>query len=327
MSSDNVWRTLRLRLMEASRVLGRATSLGEQWLLWGAWRIARRSTQDSRDRSTSCKATETNVVDDFCYRLGREPRWVECVTDLGFYFYETKKIEGYETMKVLVLTGAGISAESGIPTFRGSDGLWEGHEISEVATPDGFRRNPELVHTFYNQRRSALLGESIQPNPAHVALADFEKNHDDEFLLVTQNIDDLHQRAGSQNVLPMHGELLKVRCMDTGELFDWREDLSLETPHPGAGSVGRLRPHVVWFGEMPIGMDQIAEAAQSADLFVAIGTSSQVYPAAGIVQSTKPDCRRVEINLDNTPQSSVFHEAIRGKASTEVPKFFQSLRG
>ncbi len=231
-------------------------------------------------------------------------------------------------MKVLVLTGAGISAESGIPTFRGDDGLWEGHRFEDVATPQAFQRNPDLVHEFYNARRRKLLDKSIQPNAAHVALADFEKQHDDAFLLVTQNIDDLHQRAGSQNVLPMHGELLKARCMLTGDLFDWRGDLSVRTPHPTEPDlVGMLRPHVVWFGEMPIGLDRIADFAAECDLFLAIGTSAVVYPAAGIVASTPPHCRRVEINLDDTPQSDQFDLTIRGKASIEVPKFLTSLDG
>lgn len=229
-------------------------------------------------------------------------------------------------MKVLVLTGAGISAESGIPTFRGDDGLWEGHRVEDVATPEAFGRNPELVHQFYNLRRRKLLDKSIQPNAAHVALAEFEQRHDDSFLLVTQNIDDLHQRAGSKNVLPMHGELLKARCTLTGDLIDWREDLSLQTPHPSEPDlVGTLRPHVVWFGEMPIGLDQIADFAESCDLFLAIGTSAVVYPAAGIVQCTPQHCVRVEINLDDTPQSDRFEKTIRGPASVEVPKFLDSL--
>ena len=231
-------------------------------------------------------------------------------------------------MKVLVLTGAGISAESGIPTFRGSDGLWEGQRVEDVATPEAFERNPTLVHKFYNGRRARLQQGDIQPNAAHNALAEFEANHDDDFLLVTQNIDDLHQRAGSKNVLPMHGELLKARCCDTGDLFDWPGDLSLETPHPNdPNRLGRLRPHVVWFGEMPFGMDTIERAAEQADLFIAIGTSAVVYPAAGIVQLTRPGCRSVEINLDDTPATSTFNESIRGKASIEVPKFLNSLRG
>ncbi len=229
-------------------------------------------------------------------------------------------------MRVLVLTGAGISAESGIPTFRGSDGLWEGYRPEEVATPGAFQRDPALVQRFYNERRRRLLDENIQPNAAHHALAEFERQHDDSFLLVTQNIDDLHQRAGSKRILAMHGELLKARCVDTGALFDWTEDLSLDTAHPNDPTkLGRLRPHVVWFGEMPIGLEIIDAAARKADLFVAIGTSAVVYPAAGIVQATRPDCRRVEINLDDTPQSRVFDTTIRGKASVEVPKFLQSL--
>lgn len=230
-------------------------------------------------------------------------------------------------MKVLVLTGAGISAESGIPTFRGSDGLWEGQRLEDVATPEAFERDPVLVHDFYNGRRQRLLGDDIQPNAAHFALAEFEASHDDLFLLVTQNIDNLHQRAGSKNVLPMHGELFKARCRETGELFDWQADLSIETPHPNDPTkLGRLRPHIVWFGEMPIGMERIEQAASQADLFLAIGTSAVVYPAAGIVQSTRRDCRTVEINLDETPASGTFDESIRGKASVEVPKFFKSLR-
>jgi NAD-dependent deacetylase len=230
-------------------------------------------------------------------------------------------------MKVLILTGAGISAESGIPTFRGSGGLWEGYRSEEVATPAAFARDPSLVHRFYNQRRRRLQEADIEPNAAHLALAEFEQRHDDEFLLVTQNVDDLHRRAGSKNMLPMHGELLKARCLDTGELFDWTADLSVQTPHPHDPTrLGRLRPHVVWFGELPLGLERIDAAARQADLFVAIGTSAVVYPAAGIVQATRGDCRRVEINLDDTPQSSVFDTTIRGKASLEVPKFLQSLR-
>jgi NAD-dependent deacetylase len=239
---------------------------------------------------------------------------------------ETRQTERLFSMNVFILTGAGISAESGIPTFRGADGLWEGHRFEDVATPEGFRRNPELVHRFYNERRRALQHPDIKPNPAHVALANFEAKHEGEFLLVTQNIDNLHQRAGSKNVLPMHGELLKVRCMNTGETFDWTGDLTTSTPHPRSGiAAGRLRPHVVWFGEMPIGMEQIQHAAESADVFIAIGTSALVYPAAGLVQGTKRSCRRVEINLDATAASDRFDESIRGPASERVPAYLSSL--
>ena len=229
-------------------------------------------------------------------------------------------------MNVVVLTGAGVSAESGIPTFRGADGLWEGHSLEAVATPEGFVRDPDLVHRFYNARRRQLQSAEVQPNPAHRALAEFESRHQGEFLLVTQNIDDLHERAGSQQVLHMHGELLKARWSGTDEVFEWRGDLSTASPHPlAAERVGGMRPHVVWFGEMPLGMEQIAAAAAEAELFVAIGTSSVVYPAAGIVQWTPPECRRVEINLEDTPTSPDFGERIRGPASTTVPDFFRSL--
>ncbi|TWT55360.1 SIR2 family NAD-dependent protein deacylase [Allorhodopirellula solitaria] len=236
-------------------------------------------------------------------------------------------------MNILVLTGAGISAESGIPTFRDADGLWEGHAVEEVATPQGFARDPDLVHQFYTARRRSLLSPSICPNAAHIALAEWEREHTaksvGDFLLVTQNIDDLHARAGSANVLAMHGELLKVRCVESGKLFDWRDDLSVDTPHPDfpddESRRGWLRPHVVWFGEVPLGLDQIAQAASQADLFLAVGTSGLVYPAAGIVQSTKPSCRKIEINLGDTPASPAFDEHRRGQASVEVPKLIREL--
>ncbi len=229
-------------------------------------------------------------------------------------------------MNVLILTGAGISAESGIPTFRGAGGLWEGWRVEEVATPEAFRLDPERVHRFYNQRRQNLRCSQIQPNAAHIALAEFEKSHSGEFLLVTQNIDDLHQRAGSRKILAMHGELMKARCLETGALFDCEGDLSVDTPHPlDPSRRGCLRPPVVWFGEMPIGMDRIAQAASRADVFVAIGTSSLVYPAASIVQWTQRQCRRVEINLEDTPQSQAFALTLRGTASTLVPEFLACL--
>ena len=229
-------------------------------------------------------------------------------------------------MNILILTGAGISAESGVPTFRDANGLWEGHRFEDVATPEAFKRNPALVQDFYNQRRSSLLEPRIQPNPAHLALAEFEASHQGDFLLVTQNIDDLHVRAGSKNVLAMHGELLKVRCTRTGEVFPWRDDLDESTPHPNQPSLrGTLRPHVVWFGEIPLELEQIQQAASQADLFIAVGTSAVVYPAAGIVRQTKLSCRKIEINLDTTPNSGEFDESIQGKASIEVPAFLKSF--
>ncbi|MEL7263872.1 MAG: NAD-dependent deacylase [Planctomycetota bacterium] len=235
-------------------------------------------------------------------------------------------------MNILVLTGAGISAESGIPTFRDADGLWEGHRFEDVATPEAFARDPATVHRFYNERRKTLQQDSIQPNSAHLALAEFETwavaaGH--SFLLVTQNIDNLHARAGSQNVLHMHGELMKVSCLYSGDTFDWDGDLSVDTPHPDHldddSKRGLLRPHVVWFGEMPLGMSKIERAAGQAHLFVSIGTSALVYPAAGIIHWTPAECRRVELNLQTTQGTDAFDQSIQGPASRVVPQFFNGL--
>lgn len=236
-------------------------------------------------------------------------------------------------MNILVLTGAGISAESGIPTFRDANGLWEGHAVEEVATPQGFASNPVLVHQFYNERRRALRSAEIRPNAAHIALAEFEQKHTarsaGDFLIVTQNIDDLHFRAGSRNVLPMHGELFKVRCLYSNKIFDWKDDLSTETPHPDDPANeelrGCLRPHVVWFGEVPIGLDRIENAASNADVFIAVGTSGLVYPAAGIVQLTKPTCRKIEVNLGDTPASDAFDECRHGKAGEILPQLLAEI--
>src|SRR5690554_3439723 len=167
--------------------------------------------------------------------------------------------------RLVILTGAGISAESGIKTFRAADGLWENHRVEDVATPEGFAANPVLVHDFYNKRRAQLLDPAVQPNAAHRALARLEAEFPGEVLLVTQNIDDLHERAGSRQVLHMHGELLKIRCAATGEVFPVRDPVSLENLCPCCEQPGRLRPHVVWFGEMPLEMDRIYQALDACD--------------------------------------------------------------
>ncbi|MCB9091577.1 MAG: NAD-dependent deacylase [Halobacteriovoraceae bacterium] len=228
--------------------------------------------------------------------------------------------------KVVVLTGAGISQESGIRTFRGEDGLWEGYAVEDVATPQAFKINPDLVLEFYNQRRAALLDKNIVPNAAHIALCEFESKFSGEFVLITQNIDNLHERAGSKNILHMHGELLKVRSEETGEVFEWKEDLHRKShPQNREDLVGTMRPHIVWFGEAPFEMITIEHALRDCDLFVAIGTSGVVYPAAGLVHSTPKHCRRVEINLEQTPVSPHFHEKRQGRASSEVPQFFQEI--
>lgn len=179
--------------------------------------------------------------------------------------------------KLVVLTGAGISAESGIKTFRDADGLWEGHDVMEVATPEGFARNPELVLDFYNQRRRQL--KEVRPNAAHLALADLESEFDVQ--IITQNVDDLHERAGSTNVLHLHGELLKVRSVrDAGYIRDWHDDLlSTHTDENGFG----LRPHIVWFGEEVPALEEAIALLVQADIVAVIGTSLQVYPAAGLI--------------------------------------------
>ena len=231
---------------------------------------------------------------------------------------------------VVVLTGAGISAESGIQTFRAADGLWENHRIDEVATPEGFAANPVLVHEFYNQRRRQLLQPGIKPNAAHQALAKLEhiiiSRHGGEFLLVTQNIDNLHERAGSRNLIHMHGELLKMRCKETGLCFEIRDDLGLDDCCRCCKQPGNLRPHVVWFGEMPLEMYRIEKALMRCDLFVSIGTSGNVYPAAGFHQiASRAGAYTLELNLEDT--GSQFDEHRYGLASEKVPEFVNELCG
>lgn len=231
-------------------------------------------------------------------------------------------------MNIVVLTGAGISAESGVPTFRGADGLWEGHRVEDVATPEAFVRDPHLVHHFYNLRRAKLLDGTIHPNPAHLALAKLGRSKDHRLLLVTQNIDDLHERAGSPDVLHMHGELLKSRCSECGAVADCREDLGRASVCKACGDLDCLRPHVVWFGEMPFGLDEISAAISKADLFVAIGTSGNVYPAAGFVSwARQGGVETLEINLEESVGSGTFHESRRGRAGELVPLWAGELLG
>ncbi len=226
---------------------------------------------------------------------------------------------------IVVLTGAGISAESGLGTFRDKDGLWTKYDLNEVATPEGFARNPVLVHDFYNARRRNLLDAA--PNAAHAALAELERRFDGDFLLVTQNVDDLHERAGSAKLMHMHGELFKIRCEDCGNVLDWRQDLDLSTTCPACATTGRLRPHVVWFGEMPLHMEAIYDALALCDLFVSIGTSGQVYPAAGFVADVRRRglAHTVELNLDPSDGFSLFAEKIYGPATQVVPAFAARL--
>ncbi|MGO1119722.1 NAD-dependent deacylase [Rhodovibrionaceae bacterium A322] len=228
---------------------------------------------------------------------------------------------------IVILTGAGISKESGLDTFRDADGLWSKVRLEDVATPEAFQRDPELVHGFYNARRQTLLNEAIQPNAAHRALAELEDRWSGDVLLVTQNIDGLHNRAGSRNVLPMHGELLSALCQTCGQRCAWQEDLTTQTPCPHCGQKGGMRVDVVWFGEMPYQMERIYQALEDCDLFLSIGTSGTVYPAAGFVQELRAIGRAhcLELNLEPSDGATLFHEARYGPASQLVPDFVSEL--
>lgn len=222
-------------------------------------------------------------------------------------------------MKIAVLTGAGISAESGIKTFRDSDGLWEGYDVMEVASPQGFAKNPEAVLKFYNQRRKQLT--EVEPNAAHYALAELEKYH--EVTIITQNVDDLHKRAGSSRVIHLHGELFKARCVEEEDLIlDWKEDLNLgdicENNH-------QLRPHIVWFGEAVPKLEKAVEIVSKADVLIIVGTSMQVYPAASLIQYARSGIPVYFVDpnpsVSQTGQIQVFAE----NATTGVPKVIQKL--
>jgi len=259
-----------------------------------------------------------------------------------------------EMRNIVVLTGAGISAESGLKTFRGADGLWEGHRVEDVATPEAFERDPALVHLFYDVRR-ARLGE-VEPNAAHLALARLDAEWPGELLIVTQNVDDLHERAGAKRLLHMHGELTSGWCLACDERFPWSGPMSPHSARPEPvegltfvsdrekqsfdklrtnGSVnvcpvcqvtGRVRPDIVWFGEMPYEMERIDEALMKADLFVSIGTSGAVYPAAGFVQTARYcGARTVEINLEPSQGSLFFDERRYGAAATLVPDWVDEI--
>lgn len=226
-------------------------------------------------------------------------------------------------MRVVVLTGAGISAESGVPTFRDADGLWEGHRVEDVATPEAFARDPDTVQRFYDARRRAVA--IVAPNPAHAALARLERELGDELLVVTQNIDALHELAGSTRVLHMHGELGTALCASCGARSPAGGDLLERPPCPACGE-RMLRPDVVWFGEMPYGLDRIDAALADCEVFVAIGTSGAVHPAAGFVSTAaEHGARTVELNLASSEISVLFDEVRQGPASTVVPAWCVEL--
>lgn len=228
---------------------------------------------------------------------------------------------------IVVLTGAGISAESGLGTFRDKDGIWTKYPLEDLATPEGFARNPEFVQGFYNSRRAQL--KTAKPNAAHEALARLQTHLEAEgcdLLLVTQNVDNLHEQAGSSNVVHMHGELTRMRCMQCHQVQPCDFALTTTTPCPACDSVGRLRPHIVWFGEMPLYMETISQALERCRMFVSIGTSGSVYPAAGFVQEALyGGARTVELNLEPSENAHVFEETKYGPASQVVPDWVDDL--
>jgi len=228
---------------------------------------------------------------------------------------------------IVVLTGAGVSKESGVDTFRDKDGLWSKVRIEDIATPEAFGRDPARVHEFYNARRRGLRNPNVQPNAAHRALAELEERWPGEVLLVTQNIDDLHERAGSRKLVHMHGELLKTRCAHCGALDAGLDALSIDLVCAGCGEPGGLRPQVVWFGEMPLEIDRVYDALGRCGLFVSIGTSGNVYPAAGFVQEvrSRPGPRTVELNLEPSEGASLFEERHYGPATEIVPRYVARL--
>ena len=230
-------------------------------------------------------------------------------------------------MRIVVLTGAGISAESGLGTFRDKDGIWTQVNLEDVATPQGYARDPGKVHAFYNFRRQGL--REAQPNAAHRALARLEEHLGDRLTLVTQNVDDLHERAGSRRVVHMHGELLGALCAACEHRWRWPDvEMSTAAACPACAAAGRVRPDVVWFGEMPYRMDEIFELIGEADLFAAIGTSGQVYPAAGFVMDARTaGAETVEINLERTDSSGLFDRHVLGPASEAVPRWVDKVLG
>lgn len=229
---------------------------------------------------------------------------------------------------IVILTGAGISAESGIQTFRAQDGLWENHKIEEVATPEGFHANPDLVQNFYNQRRRKLQSADIKPNAAHIALGRLEAELDGKVTVITQNIDNLHERGGTNNIIHMHGELLKARCPETAQAVEHKEDIETGELCHCCQIPSQMRPHIVWFGEMPLRMGDIYSALEEVDLFISIGTSGVVYPAAGFVHDARMHgAHTIEVNLEPSAVESEFEEKRYGKAGEIIPQLVKELLG
>jgi len=231
------------------------------------------------------------------------------------------------TGSIAILTGAGISKESGLATFRDPDGIWATVRIEDVATPEAYARDPARVLEFYNVRRGGLVDSNVAPNAAHRALARLEDEWPGDVTIITQNIDDLHERAGSKNLIHMHGELLKIRCTACRDVIAWRDDVTVGHACPSCDATGTLRPNVVWFGEMPLMMDEIQMILDRCGLFVSIGTSGNVYPAAGFVQQVRLGGKghTVELNLEPSEGATMFAEAQYGPATEIVPAFVDRI--
>jgi len=226
--------------------------------------------------------------------------------------------------RIVILTGAGLSAESGLSTFRDKDGIWARHRIEDVATPEAFIRDPEAVLAFYNSRRN--LNRDVKPNAAHLALARLEAEFPGDVLTVTQNVDPLHEMAGTKKLIHMHGEISNVLCNHCGARRPQDGDITVDQVCEACHRAGGLRPDVVWFGEMPYRMDEIYRALDACDLFISIGTSGNVYPAAGFVAEARSvGARTVELNLEPSEGASMFDEAVHGKATVVVPAYVERL--
>lgn len=226
--------------------------------------------------------------------------------------------------RIVFLTGAGISQESDIPTFRSQTGLWNNHRVEDVATIEAFHKNPDFVHEFYNQMRKDLINK--KPNPAHLAITELQNNFNGEVYIITQNIDTLHEKANSKNIFHMHGSINELVCLNCGRTHTTWNEASSETICPHCETLGFIKPNIVFFGEMPLYMDKIEKLLKTCDLFISVGTSGVVYPAAGFVQTAKYyGATTIEINLDMASNNFFFDKHIYGKAGSILPNFIKRL--
>ncbi|MBP5215163.1 MAG: NAD-dependent deacylase [Alphaproteobacteria bacterium] len=227
---------------------------------------------------------------------------------------------------IVILSGAGISAESGLATFRSENGLWNHHRVEDVATVEGFMRNPEYVHEFYNEMRPELF--EAQPNPAHFAITELQQNYPYEVSVITQNVDTLHEKAGNKNVYHIHGQINQIVCFHCGKVFETWGDVHSDDKCENCGARGFLKPNIVFFGENLLYMDKVDRLLKNCDLFISVGTSGVVYPAAGFVQIAKfSGAETCEINMEKTSNNSLFDRHIYGKAGTALPELVKQLLG